>query len=142
MSAISDVIAREGRWDIGVAHALAEGGLLPMYGMPTRVRPLYLGLHSSGPDDFDWDTTDRDLDLAIYEFSPGASLVRDKRVHTARGLTSPFPSRRSGALGRCLDKISDRRSTMSGGWRAVMAVVAGPAQTKRLTCPAPPVVPR
>ncbi len=91
LSDIADVIAREGRRDIGVAQALAEGGLLPMYGMPTRVRPLYLGLHSAAPDDYDWDTTDRDSDLAIYEFSPGASLVRDKRVHTAVGLTSSLP---------------------------------------------------
>lgn len=91
MADIDGVTAREGRWDIGVAQALAEGGLLPMYGMPTRVRPLYLGLRSRKVDDYVWDTTDRDADLAIYEFSPGASLVRDKRVHTAVGVTSTLP---------------------------------------------------
>lgn len=91
LSDIAGVIDREGRWDIGFAQALAEGGLLPMYGMPTRVRPLYLGLRQEKPDDYQWDSTDRDADLAIYEFSPGASLVRDKRVHTAIGLTSSLP---------------------------------------------------
>ena len=30
--------------EIGLAHSLAECGLLPMYGMPTRVRKLYLRL--------------------------------------------------------------------------------------------------
>lgn len=44
MAKIDEVISRESRRDIGVAHALAEGGVLPMYGMPTRVRPLYLEL--------------------------------------------------------------------------------------------------
>jgi Lhr-like helicase len=114
MGAISDAIAREGRWDIGVAHALAEGGLLPMYGMPTRVRPLYLGLHTSGPDDLDWDTTDRDSDVAIYEFSPGASLVRDKRVHTAVGLTSslPKPQKRGGWM----MPGQDRRAPLDDEW--------------------------
>ncbi|ADL01345.1 DEAD/DEAH box helicase [Brevundimonas subvibrioides] len=114
MAAISDVIAREGRWDIGVAHALAEGGLLPMYGMPTRVRPLYLGLHSSGPDDLDWDTTDRDSDLAIYEFSPGASLVRDKRVHTAVGLTSSLPKPQK--RGAWVMPGQDQRSAHDDEW--------------------------
>jgi DEAD/DEAH box helicase domain-containing protein len=98
MEDIAGVIGREGRQNIGVANALAEGGLLPMYGMPTRVRPLYVGLRSTGVDDYEWDTTDRDSDLAIYEFAPGASLVRDKRVHTAVGLTSslPKPQKRGG----------------------------------------------
>lgn len=114
MAAIADVIAREGRWDIGVAHALAEGGLLPMYGMPTRVRPLYLGLHSSAPDDVDWDTTDRDSDLAIYEFSPGASLVRDKRVHTAIGLTSSLPKPQK--RGAWVMPGQDQRSAHDDEW--------------------------
>lgn len=93
MAAIDAVIARETRLTMGVANALAEGGLLPMYGMPTRVKPLYLGLSSAGGD-LDWDTTDRDSDLAIYEFAPGATLVRDKRVHTAVGVTSTLPKPR------------------------------------------------
>jgi DEAD/DEAH box helicase domain-containing protein len=91
MTQIAEVIERETRWDIGVAHALAEGGILPMYGMPTRVRPLYLGLTRNRADELEWDTTDRDADLAIYEFAPEATLVRDKRVHKAVGLTSSLP---------------------------------------------------
>lgn len=79
----------------GLAHAGAEDGLLPMYGMPTRVRQLYLGLTGPGSQR-EWQTVDRDLDLAIYEFAPGATTVVDKREYLAVGftpdLTRPLPS--------------------------------------------------
>ncbi|MBB3268551.1 hypothetical protein FHW79_006226 [Azospirillum sp. OGB3] len=92
MEDLGTVIDREPRFGIGVAQALAEGGFLPMYGMPTRVRPLYLGLERTEPDQYEWDTADRDSDLAIYEFAPGATLVRDKRVHCVVGFTSQLPT--------------------------------------------------
>lgn len=76
----------------GLAHTLAEAGMLPMFGMPTRVRNLYLG---SLPDDDDetersWSTIDRDLDLAIFEFAPGAVIVKDKQQHKSIGFTGPL----------------------------------------------------
>lgn len=74
--------------DVGLGQFLAESALLPMFGMPTRVRPLYLGMKSNNGQNPEWDTVDRDLDIAIYEFSPGQILVRDKRLHTSIGLTS------------------------------------------------------
>jgi hypothetical protein len=72
----------------GLAQFLAERGLLPMYGMPTRVRQLYLGLarEGDGPQpDFFWSEMDRDLDMAIFEFAPGSVLVKDKQKHRAIG---------------------------------------------------------
>lgn len=75
-----------------LGQSLAEAGLLPMYGMPTRTRNLYTGLRfgQSG----DWSTVDRDLEVAIHEFAPGQTLVKDKRSHLAVGYT--------GALGDIL----------------------------------------
>ena len=69
----------------GFAERLAEGAILPMYGMPSRVRLLYHGVR--GRDPF---TVDRDLDLAITEFSPGAQKTKDKRVYTSIGFTAPL----------------------------------------------------
>jgi DEAD/DEAH box helicase domain-containing protein len=76
----------------GLAHSLAEAGLFPMFGMPTRVRNLYTGYE---PDEMDeymrrWLTVDRDLDVAIYEFAPGSIIVKDKRQHQCVGFTGPL----------------------------------------------------
>ena len=45
-------------------EALAEFGLLPMYGMPTRVRNLHMSFKSNGNQP-KTATIDRDLDMAI-----------------------------------------------------------------------------
>lgn len=68
----------------GLAERLAEGGVLPMYGMPTRTRSLY---HSLGASEY---TIERDLEFAITEFAPGSQKTKDKAVHTAIGFTAPL----------------------------------------------------
>lgn len=68
----------------GLAQRIAEGGVLPMFGMPSRVRLLY---HRARTDS---GFIDRDLDLAITEFAPGAQKTKDKRILTAIGFTTPL----------------------------------------------------
>jgi DEAD/DEAH box helicase domain-containing protein len=88
---ISDVEG-SGIEERGLAHTLAEAGLLPMYGMPTRVRNLYCN-HKPQAKEVpirSWETIDRDLDLAIYEFAPGSVLVKDKLQHRSIGFTGPL----------------------------------------------------
>lgn len=60
-----------------LAHRLAEGGVLPIYGMPTRVRNLYLKVPRGGADP---KVIDRDIDMAITEFAPGAERTKDKQT--------------------------------------------------------------
>jgi len=72
---------------VGVAERLAEGAILPMYGMPSRTRLLYHGMNFRARE---FKTIDRDLDLAITEFAPGAQKTKDKRVYTSVGFTSPL----------------------------------------------------
>lgn len=69
----------------GLAERLAEGAVLPMFGMPSRVRELYHGLR--GKEAL---TIDRDLDLAITEFAPGSQKTKDKRIYTSIGFTAPY----------------------------------------------------
>jgi hypothetical protein len=72
---------------MGLAHTLAEAGLMPMYGMPTRVRNLYTNTWWGDEGRVKWEGVDRDLEIAIYEFAPGSVLVKDKRHHTCIGFT-------------------------------------------------------
>ena len=65
------------------AEKLAEKGILPMYGMPTRTRSLYHRLTLEKEY-----TIDRDLEMAITEFAPGSQKTKDKVVHTSIGFTA------------------------------------------------------
>ena len=87
--------------EFGMAHRLAERGYLPMFGMPTRVRDLYLGFdRKSKYSERDWITVDRDIDLAIYEFAPGSRLVVEKEEHLCVGFTPALAPPRPGTESR------------------------------------------
>jgi hypothetical protein len=81
---------------MGLAHRLAEGGILPMFGMPSRVRQLYHRWPPVKGSDAGGGVTggsvDRDLELAVTEFAPGSQKTKDKRVMTAIGFTAPILS--------------------------------------------------
>ena len=76
--------------NIGLAEALAEKNLLPMFGMPSRVRYLYHGFpkRKNQKNNKEFQTIDRDLELAISDFAPGAQKTKDKKIHTSIGFTS------------------------------------------------------
>ncbi|WP_228922846.1 DEAD/DEAH box helicase [Streptomyces sp. DH7] len=68
-----------------LSQALAEHGVLPMFGFPTRAR----NLHHQRPQGTELtDTIDRDIDIAISEWAPGGEIVKDKALHTAVGLVT------------------------------------------------------
>lgn len=79
------------------AQFMAENGLLPLYGMPTNVRPLYLGVKGEELSDPTFIEIDRDAERAIYEFAPGQHIVKDKRTYETIGFspTQWFPSGRA-----------------------------------------------
>ena len=70
-----------------LSERLANAGLLPMFGFPTRVRLLYTNWPDSG---YPWPPerglVDREIDIAISQFAPGSETVKDKAVHTACGV--------------------------------------------------------
>lgn len=70
-----------------LSERLAEGGVLPMFGMPSRVRELYQRVN---PRRRTLQTVDRDLDIAVSEFAPGSQRTKDKRIYTAIGFTPPI----------------------------------------------------
>lgn len=90
----------------GLAERLAEGGILPMYGMPSRVRDFY---HQYSTKTKKVSTIDRDLDLAITEFSPGSEKTKDKRIYTAIGFTAPLLPNKENGLRSAGDPLSSRK---------------------------------
>jgi ATP-dependent helicase YprA (DUF1998 family) len=84
---IGDVseVARRALGHRDLSQQLAEQGLLPMYGMPTRQRYLYLDAPRDLTDVSDF-TVDRDSEIAISEFAPGSSIIRDGRRHIPIGV--------------------------------------------------------
>jgi DEAD/DEAH box helicase domain-containing protein len=81
-----------------LAHALAEAGLFPMFGMPTRVRDLYLRIDDERVwrrNRRQWQrskivSVDRDTEIAIFEFAPGAQIPKDKQRYECIGFTAPL----------------------------------------------------
>jgi len=71
----------------GLAERLAEGAILPMFGMPSRSRLLF---HQLRPGSETPSQIDRDLDLAVTEFAPGSERTKDKRIHLPIGFTAPY----------------------------------------------------
>ena len=88
----------------GLAERLAEGAILPMYGMPSRSRQLFHQLRGDTPSQID-----RDLDLAITEFAPGSERTKDKRIHVPIGFTAPYLRRHQGWIPADPDPLPGRR---------------------------------
>lgn len=62
-----------------LSELVAAAGVLPMFGFPTRERPLYGGYPKNDIDETV--LTSRSLDQAISMFSPGSRIVKDKQDH-------------------------------------------------------------
>ena len=80
---ISEIASSDDYTQEYLGERLANAGLLPMFGFPTRTRNLYL----SKPNKLPWnDVVSRDIDMAISTFTPGHEIVKDKKVYLAVGI--------------------------------------------------------
>src|SRR5690606_12985115 len=77
-----------------LSHRLAIAGILPMFGFPTQVRSLFHD-KAIGRSAEDLVISDRPLDHAVWAFSPGAEIPKDKQLYTAYG----FAVKRDGHAG-------------------------------------------
>ena len=69
-----------------LSERLANAGVLPMFGFPTRVRYLFHKRPNAGAKWPPEDVVDRPLDLAISQFAPGSETVKEALIHTAVGV--------------------------------------------------------
>lgn len=71
-----------------LSELLANAGVLPMFGFPTRVRLLYSRQLRSAGDAERYTVADRDLGMSITAFAPGAVVVKDGAEHLAVGFAA------------------------------------------------------
>jgi DEAD/DEAH box helicase domain-containing protein len=74
-----------------LSERLANVGILPMFGFPTRVRYLFHDRPAAG---YEWPpegVVDRDLDIAISQFAPSSETVKDGLIYTAVGVADYQP---------------------------------------------------
>ena len=108
-----------------LSKRLAAEGTLPMFGFPTRVRSLY---HGGVPRaDSGWPpergVVDRQLDIAISQFAPGAQTVKDDQLLTSVGVVDYFLA--GGGVQTVRDPLADFVDT--GICRKCQALVENPA---------------
>lgn len=73
---------------VELSELLANAGVLPIFGFPTRVRQLWSRWINTREDLDRYSVSDRSLDQAISNFSPGAEVVREGQIHTAAGFVA------------------------------------------------------
>ncbi|MGP4990441.1 DEAD/DEAH box helicase [Glutamicibacter ardleyensis] len=88
VSEIDKIIAQPDISENELSKALALGGLLPMFGFPTRVRQLYGDKSPTAKSLESKTVSDRPLSMAITNYAPGAEVVRDRMIHVAAGFVN------------------------------------------------------
>ena len=87
IQSIDSIIDRAERPDAELSEILAEYGLLPMFGFPTRVRELYKKSPKSSQDE-KASLSSRPLDAAISMFAPGSEVPSDHQIHKIIGFAA------------------------------------------------------
>lgn len=80
---ISEIVESPEYTQDNLSERLANAGMLPMFGFPTRTRNLYLSSPKKLPAE---DVVSRDMDMALNSFAPGHEIVKDKKVYKAVGV--------------------------------------------------------
>jgi len=89
---ITDIVASADYTQKKLSERLANAGLLPMFGFPTRTRNLYTRWPNSNSQQWPPESgvVDRNLDIALGQFAPGSQTIKDKQVHTACGVVNIY----------------------------------------------------
>lgn len=124
-----------------LSHRLAVAGLLPMFGFPTQVRTLYSDKVANRVEEVA--LSDRPLDHAVWAFSPGSEVPKDKQLHVACGFVAKSDSPKGvrnepNPLGdplpysRCVD---DECGTITHGSTETCRVCGNPSRDFKLYQP-------
>jgi DEAD/DEAH box helicase domain-containing protein len=81
-----------------VAARLAEKGILPMFGMPSVVRSFYHNFDTKKPSKQRLQSIEREIEVALAEFSPGQIRTKDKAKYRIDGITSDITENNFGGV--------------------------------------------
>jgi DEAD/DEAH box helicase domain-containing protein len=84
---VDEIIAKTERPSAELSQVLAEYGLLPMFGFPTRIRELYKKVPSSSLD-ANASLSSRPLNEAVSMFAPGSEIPSDHQIHKIIGFAA------------------------------------------------------
>ncbi|MDP2338930.1 MAG: DEAD/DEAH box helicase [Bacteroidota bacterium] len=104
-----EVINNEEISTTDISEKLAEGGILPMFGMPTTVKELFHGINKA----IEPLSIDRPQSMAIYEFAPGAQKTKDKAIHQSIGFTTDILHTRVYGIETVVNTISSNHLPFS-----------------------------
>lgn len=82
-SHVSEIVNNDRYIQQELSERLATAGVLPMFGFPTQTRSLFSYKQGATVDEMV--VSDRPLDHAVWAFSPGSEIPKDKQVHVACG---------------------------------------------------------
>ena len=122
-----DEIAGRSNTHHALSKRLASHGVLPMFGLPTRTRLLHHMEPIRWPPQYG--VIDRNLDIAISQFAPGAQSIKDDKLHTAVGVVEFVPE--VGGVALAPNPLGESETV--GVCRRCQALVSQPAQLG--TCP-------
>jgi DEAD/DEAH box helicase domain-containing protein len=88
LSDIDFVVEKIDIIDMELSEALAQFGILPMFGFPTRVRQLFMKRPEKISDSDKSVVSSRSLDAAIAMWAPGAEITKDHQIHQVAGLAA------------------------------------------------------
>ena len=88
--AINDAVADPNYTHTELSELLANAGVLPMFGFPTRIRALYGG-KPKHINDTDAVVADRSLQIAVSQYAPGGQVLNENQVHTCVGFAAWEP---------------------------------------------------
>lgn len=126
LNRIDDVVSGSGAHH-ALSERLASHGVLPMFGFPTRTRFLHHKQPHRWPPEYG--IIDRELDIAISQFAPGAQSIKDDKLHTAVGVVEFIPE--AGRVALAPNPLGESETV--GVCRRCQALVPQPAQSA--TCP-------
>lgn len=123
---IDEIVSRSNSYH-ALSERLASHGVLPMFGFPTRTRFLHHKQPLRWPPQYG--IIDRELDIAISQFAPGAQSIKDDKLHTAVGVVEFVPE--AGGVALAPNPLGDSETV--GVCRRCQALVPEPAPSG--TCP-------